>query len=79
MAQKKGSQEVKAETHLSVSEDQLITELIEKRRLQQEALIKIMTSIDKPDSEPSEVPAPIKIQKKLSAKKIFKIRKKSSQ
>ena len=61
------------------SKDQIITELIEQRKLQQEALLKIMTSMDKDqevlnDSVP-EKPAP----KKRLLEKIFSTDKKPKQ
>ena len=61
------------------SKDQIITELIEQRKLQQEALLKIMTSMDKDqevlnDSVP-EKPAP----KKRLLEKIFSTDKKTKQ
>ncbi|MBL7857136.1 MAG: hypothetical protein JNM57_05550 [Cyclobacteriaceae bacterium] len=62
----------------SVPEDQLIQDMMQKRKLQQEALIKIMTSIDKADEETTIVPKPVKMQKHLAPKKTFKIRKKTS-
>ena len=61
------------------SKDQIIAELIEQRKLQQEALLKIMTSMDKDqevlnDSVP-EKPAP----KKRLLEKIFSTDKKTKQ
>ena len=59
------------------SSDQVINELIQKRRLQQEALLKIMTSMDKndeatppPSSDPSD-------RKKIRAEKVFSTDKKA--
>lgn len=48
MSRKKSNQEINpAET-----KDQLITELMQQRKLQQGALLKIMDSIDKEEKEP---------------------------
>ena len=57
--------------------DQIITELIEQRKLQQDALLKIMTSIDK-DQEALNDAAPQKpAPKKRLLQKIFSTDKKT--
>ena len=57
--------------------DQIITELIEQRKLQQDALLKIMTSMDKDQEALNEAIPEKQAPKKRLLQKIFSTDKKT--